>query len=78
MHCQSLCDINGIQIKMFASITHLNLSSNSLTDIGELSALHHVRELNLSCNKISSIKGLDNMLGALEKLVLSHNRIASL
>ena len=63
---------------MFASITHLNLSSNNLTDIGELSALHQVRELNLSCNKISAVRGLDNMLGSLEKLILSHNRIASL
>ena len=78
LHCQSLCDINSIQIKMFSKLTSLNLSSNNIQDIGELSALHNVKEMNLSCNKICNIRGLENMLHCLEKLVLSHNRIANL
>ena len=78
MHCGNLHDINGIQINMFASLQHLNLSSNNLSDISELACSHHVKELNLSCNKICSIKGLENMLHCLEKLTLSHNRIVNL
>lgn len=34
--------------------------------------------LNLSCNRIVSIAGLEGMLHCLKKLVLSHNRIATL
>lgn len=78
MHCGGLCDINGIQIKMFAKLRHLNLSSNMIEDIGELTCLHQVQELNLSCNQIWNVRGLENMLHCLEKLNLSHNRIAGL
>lgn len=56
----------------------MNLSSNNIEDIQELNVLHHVEDLNLSCNKITHIAGLDNMLGSLFKINLSHNRIASL
>jgi len=78
MHCENFCNINGIQIKMFQPIIELNLSSNNLSEIGELSVLKHIRNLNLSCNKITQIQGLDGMIGSLRRLVLSHNRIASL
>lgn len=78
MHCENFCNINGIQIKMFQSIVELNLSSNNLSDISELSVLKNVRNLNLSCNKITQVQGLDGMIGSLRRIVLSHNRIASL
>jgi Leucine-rich repeat (LRR) protein len=63
---------------MFQNIIDLNLSSNNIEDINELVNLSKVRILNLSCNKIGNICGLENMLGSLEKLVLSHNRISQL
>lgn len=63
---------------MFQPIVELNLSSNNLSDISELSVLKNVRHLNLSCNRITQVQGLDGMIGSLRRLVLSHNRIASL
>ena len=63
---------------MFQNIVDLNLSSNNIEDINELSTLSKIRILNLSCNKIVNITGLENMMATLEKLVLSHNRIANL
>ena len=78
MHCDQFSNLNGIQVQMFQNITELNLSSNNIEDMSELSNLRKVRILNLSCNKVVNICGLDNMMESLEKLVLSHNRIASL
>ena len=78
MHCENFSNINGIQIQMFQNLQDINLSSNNIDDISELSVLRRVRDLNLSCNKINKIQGLQNMMLTLEKLVLSHNRIASL
>ena len=78
MHCENLCNINGIQITLFNQLEELNLSSNNIEDISELNALKRVRSLNLSCNKITTISGLNSMLPTLERLVLSHNRIANL
>jgi Leucine-rich repeat (LRR) protein len=63
---------------MFQNITDLNLSSNNIEDLNELSNLRNVKILNMSCNKIVNICGLESMMGSLEKLVLGHNRIASL
>ena len=56
----------------------LNLSSNNIEDITELNALWKVEDLNLSCNKINKVTGLENMMRSLKKLNLSHNRLASL
>lgn len=78
MHCDQLSNLNGIQVQMFQNITDLNLSSNNIEDLNELSNLRNVKILNMSCNKIVNICGLESMMGKLEKLVLSHNRIASL
>lgn len=78
MHCEQFCNINGIQIQMFQNLSELNLSSNNIEDISELSILKKVKTLNLSCNLITQIRGLENMLRSLEKLILSHNRIISL
>ena len=78
MHCEYLSNINGIQIKLFSNIKSLNLSSNNIDDMTELLALRQVSDLNLSCNKITRVAGLDNMLSSLEKINLSHNRVASL
>jgi Leucine-rich repeat (LRR) protein len=78
MHCENFCNINGIQIKLFQNLIDLNLSSNNIEDIGELQVLQKVQTLNLSCNKITQIKGLESMISSLSKLILSHNRITSL
>ena len=78
MHCENFSNINGIQIWLFQNLVELNLSSNNLEDIGELICMKQLRILNLSCNKISQIQGLDNSLHSLEKIILSHNRIAHL
>ena len=40
--------------------------------------MSNLRILNLSCNKISKIQGLQNTLRTLEKIVISHNRISSI
>ena len=78
MHCENLSNINGIQIQLFQNLKVLNLSSNNIEDISELQSLWKVEDLNLSCNKITKITGLDNMLRNLKKINMSHNRIASL
>jgi len=78
MHCENFSNINGIQIPMFQNLHELNLSSNQIEDIAELNVLSHITDLNLSCNKITKIQGLDNMLRSLQKITLSHNRISSL
>jgi hypothetical protein len=78
MHCENFSNINGIQIPMFQNLHELNLSSNQIEDIAELNVLSHITDLNLSCNKITKIQGLDNMLRSLQKITFSHNRISSL
>jgi len=50
---------------MFQNLHELNLSSNQIEDISELNVLSHIKDLNLSCNKITKIQGLDNMLRSL-------------
>lgn len=78
MHCENFSNLNGIQIQLFQNLTELNLSSNNIEDLSQLSVLKLVADLNLSCNKITRIQGLEGMISNLKKLNLSHNRIASL
>ncbi|XP_075580673.1 leucine-rich repeat and guanylate kinase domain-containing protein isoform X2 [Pelecanus crispus] len=75
-----LLDFNNIEeirgLEKCHSLTHLSLSHNRLTAISGLKNLP-IRILNLSCNKIEKITGLDS-LKTLQKLDLSSNKITSL
>jgi hypothetical protein len=66
---RDVCDLH-----LFINLQVLNLHSNHISKIENLSTLVHLRELNLSSNDIVQMEGL-HRLGKLEVLNLASNRI---
>jgi Leucine-rich repeat (LRR) protein len=64
-------------IEEFRQLSMLNLASNGLTSIKELSALTRLHQLDVKCNRLVSLKGIENCAN-LVKLDASHNLIQSL
>ena len=60
------------------SITHLDLSTNLLVSIPQLSTLYNLVSLNLSDNMIESVLGIYTKLGQVLTLNLSNNRLDSI
>jgi Leucine-rich repeat (LRR) protein len=66
-------------LSCFASVTHLDLSSNLLVSVPPgLSALYSLISLDLSDNMIDSVLGIYTQLGQILHLNLSRNRLESL
>jgi hypothetical protein len=66
----------GLQ-KYANNMTSLNLGDNDLVESGDISFLVELKHLDLSTNRIQSLKGLEN-LTLLSYLYLSSNKIRSL
>lgn len=74
---QGICEIVEDHLKYFTNLTQLDLSDN-LVKMEKLSGLESLTELNLMCNKITSIPKLDfPAFRCLEILNLSFNKIHS-
>ncbi|EFJ05452.1 hypothetical protein SELMODRAFT_431559 [Selaginella moellendorffii] len=58
----------------FSKVLHLNIHNYNIDEIDALKSLVHLKVLELSCNKISRMKGLEGVT-SLEKLDLSFNCI---
>lgn len=72
---QGLCDVVEEHLKYFTNLSQLDLSDNYIK-LEKLSALESLTELNLMCNKISSIPELSfPAFNYLESLNLSFNKI---
>jgi len=54
------------------------LSSNSISEISNLTGLPHLRNIDLSCNKIKDIENLHTKIGQITTLNLSQNKIRAL
>ena len=81
--------INSIQIRLssltnlqglnsFINLTQLDLSNNQITSLNKyLYSLIKLKYLDISCNKLSSLDGIEN-LENLENLNASHNKLITL
>ena len=81
--------INSIQIRLssltnlqglnsFINLTQLDLSNNQITSLNKyLYSLIKLKYLDISCNKLSSLDGIEN-LENLENLNASHNKLVTL
>ena len=81
--------INSIQIRLsslinlqglnsFINLTQLDLSNNQITSLNKfLYSLIKLKYLDISCNKLSSLDGIEN-LENLENLNAAHNKISTL
>ncbi|XP_045779265.1 nischarin [Maniola jurtina] len=65
-------------IKLVPKLQHLNLSSNKLTELCDISCLHELRELNLSMNRFHLCENWHAKIGNIVKIDLSQNKIESL
>ncbi|EDV29087.1 uncharacterized protein TRIADDRAFT_52611 [Trichoplax adhaerens] len=72
LHCNRIKQIENLLF--LHQLYHLDLSSNSITQIAGLDSLVSLRILNLACNKIKVVENLQN-LRLLTKLNLAYNEI---
>lgn len=72
----NLSNLKGLNA--FKNITHADLSNNEIVSLrNNLSHLQKLKYLNLSCNKITALDGIED-LESLTELNVSHNKITSL
>lgn len=76
LHANGITRIEGLE-RVGATLTDLNLSSNSLVGMEGLAGLSCLRSLNLASNKLPDVHGLEG-LSSLSSLNLSYNFINSL
>ncbi|EJD03020.1 uncharacterized protein FOMMEDRAFT_168108 [Fomitiporia mediterranea MF3/22] len=74
----ALTTIPSSMLPPLTSLTHLDLSSNLLVSIPQLSPLYNLTSLNLSDNMIDSVLGIYKKLGQVLVLNLARNRLDSL
>lgn len=65
-------------IKLVPKLQHLNLSSNKLSELCDISCLHDLQVLNLSMNKFVTCENWHAKIGNILKIDLSQNKIESL
>lgn len=65
-------------LRLAPNLTDLNLSSNSISQIANLTGLPHLRNIDLSNNKIKDIDDLHTKIGQITSLSLSQNKIRTL
>lgn len=65
-------------IKLVPKLQHLNLSSNKLSELCDISCLHDLQVLNLSMNKFVICENWHAKIGNILKIDLSQNKIESL
>merc|ERR1719369_1182248 len=65
-------------LRLAPNLIHLDLSSNSISEISNLTGLPHLRNIDLSCNKIKDIENLHTKIGQITTLNLSQNKIRAL
>ncbi|XP_022121149.2 nischarin [Pieris rapae] len=73
-------NINKIDwaIRLVPKLQHLNLSSNKLTELCDISCLHDLQVLNLSMNNFSTCDNWHAKIGNIVKIDLSQNKVQSL
>jgi Leucine rich repeat/Leucine Rich Repeat len=71
---QGICDTIGDDLKYFTNLSQLDLSDN-FVKLEKLVNLESLTDLNLMCNKITSIPPLNSAFKSLEILNLSFNKI---
>ncbi|XP_045454594.1 nischarin [Melitaea cinxia] len=73
-------NINNVDwaIKLVPKLQHLNLSSNKLSELCDISCLHDLQVLNLSMNRFSTCHNWHAKIGNIVKIDLSQNKIESL
>lgn len=73
-------NINNVDwaIKLVPKLQHLNLSSNKLSELCDISCLHDLQVLNLSMNRFSMCHNWHAKIGNIVKIDLSQNKIESL
>lgn len=65
-------------IKLVPKLQHLNLSSNKLNELCDISCLHELRVLNLAMNNFSVCENWHAKIGNIVKIDLSQNKVESL
>lgn len=65
-------------IKLVPKLQQLNLSSNKLTELCDVSCLHDLQVLNLSLNRFSLCENWHAKIGNIVKIDLSQNKVESL
>ncbi|VVC94754.1 unnamed protein product [Leptidea sinapis] len=65
-------------IRLVPKLQHLNLSSNKLTELCDISCLHELKMLNLSMNRFSICNNWHEKIGNIVKIDLSQNKVESL
>ena len=65
-------------LRLAPTLVNLNLSSNSISQIANLTGLPHLRNIDLSENKIKDIDALHTKIGQITSLNLSQNKIRAL
>ena len=65
------------QLSLLINLTHLDLSSNNITDLKSLSGLKNLTSINLSGNNITNIKPIESLI-KLTNLNLSNNNITDI
>ncbi|XP_041983163.1 nischarin [Aricia agestis] len=73
-------NINSIDwaIKLVPKLQHLNLSSNKLDQLCDISSLHQLQVLNLSMNRFQLCENWHAKIGNIVKIDLSQNKVESL
>jgi Leucine-rich repeat (LRR) protein len=69
---------NNLNLEHLSKLKYLDLSYNNLNTINMNLLPSTIRELNLSHNKLDSLKGDIHHLQELENLILSHNCLSTL
>ncbi|CAK1545483.1 unnamed protein product [Leptosia nina] len=65
-------------IQLVPKLQHLNLSSNKLNELCDISCLHDLQVLNLSMNNFSICENWHAKIGNIVKIDLSQNKVTSL
>ncbi|XP_038207299.1 nischarin [Zerene cesonia] len=65
-------------IRLVPKLQHLNLSSNRLDELCDVSCLHDLQVLNLSMNRFSACENWHERIGNIVRIDLSQNKVQSL
>ena len=65
-------------IRLAATLTEVNLSSNNIEEISHLTGLPHLRNIDLSHNNIRDVESLHTKIGQILTLNISGNQIKNL